>query len=102
MLEEGAAIGNEVDRQVLIEKVTSGRPRGDEGSSWDFEGRAFQAAGTVLAKALSQKPAWKKASMARAENRGGGGGDGPRGNSDQWGQTGVDQSHPVRVQGGQP
>lgn len=76
-VEGGAAIGNEVGRQGLIEKVTSGKPRGDEGSSWGFAGRAFQAEGTALAKVLSQKPAWKETSMARAEDRGGGGGHGP-------------------------
>lgn len=40
-VEGEAAIGNEVDRQGLIEKVTSGKPRGDEGSSWGFAGRSF-------------------------------------------------------------
>lgn len=72
--------------------VTSGKPRGDKGSSRGFEGRAFQAEGTVLAKVLSQRPAWKEASMTRTENRGGVEGDGPRGNSSQWDQMGVDPS----------
>lgn len=41
------------------------------------EDHSIQAEGTVLTKVLSQKPAQKETSMARAEDGGGGGGHGP-------------------------